>query len=241
MTGLRAPVVIAHRGCPRHAPENSLAGIRAAGRLGADAVELDVRLTRDGVPVLLHDPLLLRTTGRPWPVRAVTAATLRTLLLKGSDGERVPTLDEALRTLPGGLQAALDVKVPSAGAAVLDVVDRLGDRGLVRFWSQHPSVVRTLAAAVSGVEVALLRDTSTLAATIRLLDEAVALGATAVSVHAAVVSTQVVDACRSRGLRIYSWAQQPDELDAMVASDIDGIVTDWVEAAVAAVAATGRA
>ncbi len=62
------PVIIAHRTSPRDAPENSLAGIARSAELGADYVEIDVRLTRDGVPVMLHDALLLRTTGRPWPV-----------------------------------------------------------------------------------------------------------------------------------------------------------------------------
>ena len=54
------PVIIAHRTSPRDAPENSLAGIRRSAELEADYVEIDVRLTRDGVPVMLHDALLLR-------------------------------------------------------------------------------------------------------------------------------------------------------------------------------------
>ena len=56
------PVIIAHRTSPLDAPENSLEGIRRSAELGADYVEIDVRLTRDGVPVMLHDGLLLRTT-----------------------------------------------------------------------------------------------------------------------------------------------------------------------------------
>ena len=51
------PVIIAHRTSPRDAPENSLEGIRRSAELGADYVEVDVRLTRDGVPVMLHDAL----------------------------------------------------------------------------------------------------------------------------------------------------------------------------------------
>lgn len=55
------PLVIAHRTCPRDAPENSLEGIARATELGADVVEVDVRRTADGVPVLVHDrPALLR-------------------------------------------------------------------------------------------------------------------------------------------------------------------------------------
>src|SRR5262245_60378592 len=57
-----APIVVAHRGDSFHAPENTLAAARQAWRAGADAWEIDVRLTRDGVPVVLHDESLERTT-----------------------------------------------------------------------------------------------------------------------------------------------------------------------------------
>src|SRR3984957_6809237 len=56
------PVVVAHRGDSFHAPENTLEAARLAQQAGADAWELDVQLTRDGVPVVLHDESLLRTT-----------------------------------------------------------------------------------------------------------------------------------------------------------------------------------
>ncbi len=66
-------LVIAHRTGPRDAPENSLAGITAAAGLGADVVELDARRSRDGVAVLLHDPMLLRVQHLPLHVRWLRA------------------------------------------------------------------------------------------------------------------------------------------------------------------------
>jgi glycerophosphoryl diester phosphodiesterase len=59
-----AALVIAHRTCPRDAAENSIAGIREAAKAKADVVEIDVRLTSDGHPVLMHDPSLWRMTRR---------------------------------------------------------------------------------------------------------------------------------------------------------------------------------
>lgn len=93
--------IIAHRGASRAAPENTLAAIRAATVEGADGVELDVRLTRDAEPVLIHDPDLLRTTGDPRPVAHCLLADLAALDAGrwfGPDyaGERIPTLGEAL-------------------------------------------------------------------------------------------------------------------------------------------------
>jgi glycerophosphoryl diester phosphodiesterase len=229
--------VIAHRACPRHAPENSLAGIAAAARLGADVVELDVRLTRDGVPVLLHDPLLYRTTGRVVPVSRVSAATLRTYLLRGSDGEPPPTLDAALRALPDDLGAALDLKDPAAAPVALEVIDRLDRREAVRLWSQHERAVRWCAAKIdrSRTEVALLRDTHRGEATDRLLDDAVAWGASAVSVAPAVVDEPLLDAAHRRGLSVHAWFPRlEDQVEAVTASGLDGVVSDWVEEAVAA-------
>ena len=57
-----APLITSHAACKGHAPENTLAGIRAALRYKADAIEIDLHCTRDGVPVLIHDATLDRTT-----------------------------------------------------------------------------------------------------------------------------------------------------------------------------------
>ncbi|HET9514113.1 MAG TPA: glycerophosphodiester phosphodiesterase family protein, partial [Gemmatimonadales bacterium] len=57
--------IIAHRGASAEAPENTLEAFRLGLEQGCDAIELDVRLSRDGVAVVIHDPTLMRTTGRP--------------------------------------------------------------------------------------------------------------------------------------------------------------------------------
>ncbi|MEU6354270.1 glycerophosphodiester phosphodiesterase [Streptomyces sp. NPDC047072] len=82
---------VAHRGDPYRVRENTIDSLRAALALGADAVEVDVRLTRDGVPVLLHDETLKRLWGHDRPLLSLSAAEVRGL----SDG-KVPTLAEAL-------------------------------------------------------------------------------------------------------------------------------------------------
>ena len=74
-----ARLVIAHRGSSSEAPENTLHAFEAAVRCGADAVELDVRLTADGAPVVIHDATLDRTTDRTGPVAALNLAGLRTV------------------------------------------------------------------------------------------------------------------------------------------------------------------
>lgn len=96
---LALPRIIGHRGAAAAAPENTLAGIRAARVQGAHWVEVDVKLTRDGVPVLMHDDRLERTTDGRGAVAEVDFADIRRLdagswFGPAFAGEPVPTLDE---------------------------------------------------------------------------------------------------------------------------------------------------
>ena len=129
------PLVVAHRTCPNHAPENSLEGIARAAALGADAVEVDVRLTRDVRPILLHDRTLRRSTGNPAPVWALAQNDIRRLRL--ANEERVPTFGLALEALPPGLQMAVHVKVGRAIHPVLDEIRNQGAESRVWIWSEQ--------------------------------------------------------------------------------------------------------
>jgi len=91
-----------HRGASRYAPENSLESFKKSLALGADYVEFDVRTTRDGLFVLLHDGSLDRTTSGKGPIRSRTAAEVAELdagtwFGHPSRGARVPTLDAFLK------------------------------------------------------------------------------------------------------------------------------------------------
>ncbi|MEX2648205.1 MAG: glycerophosphodiester phosphodiesterase [Alphaproteobacteria bacterium] len=110
------PRVIGHRGAARLAPENTLAGLRKAKAEGATWVEFDVKLTADGIPIVLHDDTLERTTNGTGPVARLTLAEIARLDA-GSwwgpafAGERVPTLETALATLAElGLGANVELK-----------------------------------------------------------------------------------------------------------------------------------
>lgn len=119
------PRWIAHRGGGSLAPENTLAGIRLAARLGFKAVEFDVMLSGDGTPVLIHDETLERTTSGSGPVAATPDATL--FALDAGNGERIPRFTEAAalcREL--GLLANVEIK-PASGyeRPTAEVVARL--------------------------------------------------------------------------------------------------------------------
>jgi len=103
------PVVIAHRGAVSVAPENSAEAIAAAADLGADAAEIDVQLTTDGVPVLMHDHTVNRTTDGRGAITAMSWTDVRALTGRG--GVKVPTLDDVLAIAADrGLTLAIELK-----------------------------------------------------------------------------------------------------------------------------------
>jgi glycerophosphoryl diester phosphodiesterase len=111
--------VIAHRGEHNHHPENSLAGVQSAAALGADYAELDVRTTKDGKLVLMHDDTVDRTTDGHGAIRSLTLQQIRALHLRGGDlneGGQVPTFEEALDTARGHIGIYLDWKDASPEA-----------------------------------------------------------------------------------------------------------------------------
>ena len=221
-------LVIAHRTGPRDAPENSLVGIATAARLGADVVEVDARRSRDGTAVLLHDPLLLRVQHRPVAVRWLRDARLSRL--------GIPTLAEALEVAAEvGVRLAIDTKDAGAGDAVLTAVRAAAATELVLLWSQHMPTVRTYVRALPDAEVALLRDTFEPTSHDRLLADAAAIGARAVSAHQDVVTPAFIAAAADRGLAVYCWYQRLDlqqqRLAGVAAAGLAGVVTDWPAAA----------
>ena len=107
--------IIAHRGASADAPENTLAAIQIAWQQEADAAEIDVKLTADGMLVAIHDDTMLRTGGVDWEVKDRTLAELKTLDVGSWKspqfvGERIPTLAEVLDIVPLGKRLFIEVK-----------------------------------------------------------------------------------------------------------------------------------
>ncbi|MFI6291897.1 glycerophosphodiester phosphodiesterase [Nonomuraea sp. NPDC050790] len=132
------PLIVAHRGAPKVAPENTLAAFHAAGAAGADLYELDVHQTRDGHLVVIHDASLARTTDveqvfpdrAPWRVRDFTLEEIGTLdagawFDQRFAGERVPTLRAVLESMKGGPGLLLEVKHPADAPEVAERLARL--------------------------------------------------------------------------------------------------------------------
>jgi len=92
LNSLPSPIIFAHRGASLRAPENTLAAFVLAKAEGADAIELDVKLSADGIPVVMHDPTVDRTTDGSGAVATLGLPALKEL--DAGDGQRIPTLEE---------------------------------------------------------------------------------------------------------------------------------------------------
>ena len=115
---------IAHRGASHDAPENTLAAVRLAWQQRADAVEVDVRLSKDGRLVVIHDDSTNRTCAVNKKISEQTLAQLRPLDVgrwKGKQwsGERIPTFEEVLATVPEGKRLFVELKCGPEGISEL--------------------------------------------------------------------------------------------------------------------------
>ncbi|MFF1656152.1 glycerophosphodiester phosphodiesterase [Streptomyces sp. NPDC058251] len=148
---MRTVTAVAHRGAPYRARENTIDSLRSALQLGADALEIDVRLTRDGVPVLLHDETLKRLWEQDRPLRSLSSDEVRGLTAGG-----VPTLVEALKETD---DSRIMVDLPGAPDAravrrIVDVVRECGAQERVYYCAGAPAML-AVRAADPGAEIAL--------------------------------------------------------------------------------------
>ncbi|MCE7079992.1 glycerophosphodiester phosphodiesterase [Streptomyces sp. ST2-7A] len=143
-------LVVAHRGDPYRVRENTLASFRSAIAEGADAIELDVRLSRDGVPVVVHDPGLKRLWGVDRAVADLTVAEIRE-----ASGGGVPTLVEALgASFP--TRVLIDLPEPDGAIARAAVATVAGNGSADRvYWCGDPAALLAVRAADPGAEIAL--------------------------------------------------------------------------------------
>lgn len=134
MSGLPAPVLLGHRGAPLDLPENTLESFALALDQGADALELDVHSTRDGVVVAAHDPTLLRMANLPRRVADLTFAELQRVDvgttfrdragLRANGPFRVPRLEDVALAFPR-VHLNVDIKAAGGADAVVALLRRL--------------------------------------------------------------------------------------------------------------------
>jgi glycerophosphoryl diester phosphodiesterase len=232
------PLWIAHRGAGRLAPENTLAAFRLGAAHGYRAFECDVKLSRDGVPFLLHDSTLERTTSGQGPAGALDWAELSRLDAgswqgRAWAGEPLPTLDALARfCIASGHSLNIEIK-PSpgreqeTGGVVAREVRRLwAGRTPPLLSSFKPEALEAAKAEAPELPRALLLD----ALRPGWLDEGRTLGCVAVVTAYALMDRDVADRLHAEGLKALCYTvNDPAEVQRLVALGIDGLITDAVD------------
>lgn len=225
------PLITAHAACKGHAPENSLAGLRAALELGADAIEVDVRSTRDGAPVLLHDAMVERTTDGQGEIGVLSLRQARRLHLQGTD-ERIPTLREALVAVAGRALLVIEIKPPDIEEAVLAVVRRAKALDWCAVHSFWPQVIERVRRLEPRMPCSLLTDGQHVVDWTQFFAFALSLGAQGVAVHHRAVTPELVHAAHLRELRCSTWTVNArSDARRVAASGVDAVTTDYPDRA----------
>ena len=233
------PIRIAHRGASGEglAPENTLAAFERAIQIGVDAVEVDVRASRDGKVVVIHDPTLDRTTNRTGAVREMTLAQIRRAdagshLGSSFRGERVPTLEEVLDLTRSRALTLIEIKADYLAERVLEIVDRLDAASHVLIQSFDPDTVRRVKALDPTIPTALLvgklpTSPSRIRAR-RMVKEILGLGANALTVWHATLTPQFFEEMRRRAVAVWTWTVDEDVvMRDMVQLGVQGIITNY--------------
>ena len=213
--------ILGHRGARHEAPENTLSGIERALAAGVDGVEIDVRRTRDGRIVVIHDATVDRTTDGTGLVSAMTFDELRTLDAGG--GERVPLLEEVVEALRGRGELIVELK---EAAHAMDVARCLRELDATDFCHVISFDHRPLAAmrqAAPGLRTGCLL----VARPVDAVGLVRAAGADAISIQIEFVDADLIADCHAAGIVVCAWnCNEPREVAHYREMGLDWLGTD---------------
>jgi len=215
--------LIGHRGACGHAPENTLAGLEKGIELGADALEFDVQLHPSGQLFLLHDLRLERTThGRG---RAADCSWEALRLLDAGQGERIPTLAEALDCI--GARTAVNIELKTWNGTAVAVAEALrGRHGEFLVSSFHLPELREFHRLMPGIPIAALYD----GVPLHGFADALALGATSVNLNQEFCDAALIAEAAQAGLKTLVYTVNPaEEIAYWKQAGAAGVFTDFPE------------
>ncbi|MBA4135831.1 MAG: hypothetical protein C0518_00780 [Opitutus sp.] len=209
------PLIFAHRGASVEASENSLAAFRRAIAVRADGIELDARVTRDGVAVVFHDANLRRLTGKTGRIDRLTWRELTQFRLP--NGEGIPRLADVLRLTRGKLIVQIEIKAGTPVAPVVRAVQAARATASVVLASFDAALVRAAARLAPAVPRMLISEGR--ASPTALVRQLAACSAGGLSVDfRAVKGADWVRFLHSRGVAVWCWTVN----DAAVARRLAG-------------------
>jgi glycerophosphoryl diester phosphodiesterase len=231
---MRRPFVTSHAACKGHAPENTLAGIEAALRIGVDAIEIDVHCTSDGVPVLIHDDTVDRTTDGTGDIREMPLSVVRTLdagarqFVPQFQGALIPTLREVLDLTKGRALLQIEVKQVGIEQQVATIV-REGDAlAWCEVHSFYPQVVQAIRVEEPRMAAILLTDGRRVVDWDDFFGFALSFNVQGLSVYFESATPDRVRAGQRRALSFMVWTvDAEDDMRAMSDYGVDSICSNF--------------
>lgn len=219
-------LVIGHRGSAGTKPENSIAGLREALRVGADMIELDVRITKDKHVILAHDWHMFNTHHKFDFIRRHTLRELRKRTA-GSD-HPVVTIEQVIKECYGKILLNIELKERGAVMPLLDALEpylrRKDDWDNILFSAFNPLILRRLRKRAPYASLSMLhyRNPLNFMAWHRILD------LSAVGFHRLYITSLSLEVAKRLGLFTYAYTvNRTDAAEKLVNRGIDGIVTDY--------------
>ena len=196
------PLIIAHRGASAERPENTLAAFRQALALRVDGIELDVHVSRDGVPVVFHDVSLRRLTGAGGRITALTWKELSVLRVRGT--EPIPRLVDVLRLTRGRAVVQIELKAGVPVAPVVAAIKAARATEWVILASFSAGLVRSVKRQAPRIPRMLITEGRDLRAL--LVRQLAACDAVGLSVnHRAIRSAAWIKYFQLRGYSVWAW------------------------------------
>ncbi|MEM2886363.1 MAG: glycerophosphodiester phosphodiesterase family protein [Thermoproteota archaeon] len=217
--------MIAHRGASGHCPENTLKGIEEAISIGCDVVEIDLKVTRDGHIILMHDDYLDRTTNGRGEVKRATLDQIKNL--DAGEGERVPLLTEVFeRFETSGAKFMLDVSNAGFEERLVKVVKSFDFEDRSIFSGSHGPL-----ALIKSLDPKLKIAPSFDRASREGVAKSLSMGADIYNCNYRTVSRHLVELAHRSGLQVIVWVvNDTDEMGKMIDVGVDGITTDYPDA-----------
>ncbi|NQU30966.1 MAG: glycerophosphodiester phosphodiesterase [Anaerolineae bacterium] len=235
LSRLPSPVIFAHRGASAYLPENTLAAFELAYQQGADGIELDVKLSADGIPVVIHDATVDRTTNGSGRVADLELATLQKL--DAGDGQKIPTLDEVFASIGGQLLINVELtnyKTPTDQlvSKVVEVVEKHALSKSILFSSFFSNNLKQAATLLPQTPRGLLALPGLLGWWARTFGFRFG---DYQALHPVYKNTtpQLIDRVHRMGKRVHVWTvNTADEMRQIAKWNVDGIFTDDTQLAV---------
>ncbi|GAE06077.1 glycerophosphodiester phosphodiesterase family protein [Paenibacillus sp. JCM 10914] len=199
---------LAHRGYPLKYPENTMLGFQKALELGFSHIELDVQLTKDGVPVVIHDATVDRTTNGTGAIQSFAFEEIRQL--DAGSGEKIPTLEEVLLFAKDRMQVDIELKqtgdtYPGLEQKVIDVIKQTGMEKQVFLTSFDHYSIQKARSIDPDIELGLV----IYGATPSIFPFMEEIGARYISVKYVYVTPHFIEEVRKRGYQLVLWT--PDD------------------------------